>query len=121
MDDAQKKAQDDLNVQHSSGVTKEAEKPFVATETTPAVELDSEVKEAGVEVVDSPDLVPHEIIKANVQIPQPVVQQPVVPVTPAKTIASVKLLKRKKIYTDSREANAWKEEVEIREDLKKAN
>lgn len=120
MDDAQKKPQTNINVQNSPSTAKEVEKPFVVTESVPSIELDQEVKEAGVEVEDSPDLTPHEIIKSNIEIPAPVIPSALdAPVAPVKTISSVKVLRRKKLYTNPKEANAWKEEVEIREDLKK--
>lgn len=92
------------------------------TETVPEVTLDSEVKEAGVEVIgEIPEPKPHEIIKVNVQIPNTPSLQVVNPVpAPSIPVSHVKILKRQRINTDPTLGETWEEEIEIREDSKKA-
>ncbi len=59
-------------------VKKEAEILGSVSESTPEVTVDKELKEAGVEVVPSPEPAPHEIIKgSNVELPS---DTPAVPV-----------------------------------------
>ncbi|HKC14591.1 MAG TPA: hypothetical protein VKC89_01340 [Patescibacteria group bacterium] len=120
MDDAQKKPQNQDPVTPTSGsIIKEVERPNVVTESIPEMKLDKEVKEAGVEASVSPDLQPHEIIKANVQLPIPApLHQAVIP--PLPPAHPVKMLKRKRINTDPTQAVTWEEEIEVREDSKKA-
>ncbi len=118
MDDAQKNQQNSIPVAPAvSSIAKEVERPTVVANSIPEVELDKEVKEAGVEVPDSPDLVPHEIIKANVQIPNPVVLRTPEPVLPLSS-HPVKILKRRAINKNPTLGVTWGEEIEIREDSK---
>lgn len=119
MDDAQKIPQNPIPVAPAvSSIARETERPIVVANSIPEVELDKEVKEAGVKASVSPDLEPHEIIKTNVQIPNPVVLRTPEPVL-SLPAHPVKILKRKVINTDPTLGVTWEEEIEVREDSKK--
>src|SRR5258708_3146656 len=139
MDDAQKKPQNQDPVTPTSGsIIKEVERPNALTtsiptinldkefkgpkgepESGPKVKLEKEVKEGGVKAPVTPNLQPHKIKKANVQLPIPApLHQAVIP--PLPPAHPVKMLKRKRINTDPTQAVTWEEEIEVREDSKKA-
>lgn len=110
----------DTLIPSSSSIGKEKELP-IPVDAVPSMKLDEEVERGGVEVVENPEIPPHEIIKDNLEIPTPQVPQPLETVQ-AKHPVKAKIVKMKKgrMYTNPREADAWIEEEEEREGMKKA-